>query len=1269
MFGPVIWSGFVGGAAISWTSSGVVGKVGVTASMRSEVADVVVGATGLWCTLLKHTPASVGPTTSMSPTRTGEESAIILTMMPGARATFFQEYNHKHTHEDHFTIISFIYYCILRLDSHENQLTRTAYEMFISFLRLQLLLCICAILGVLCRGSSEANTTDLGEVVAAEHEEYDVPIEYRRRRRLLERKTLSPESKATIRMANEMVLADAKEKGKFVSESSGHNLDPLQERMKETRKKENENHNENIESNNDGTPKKYESFPGGSKYLFNRFRGRANWNRLDPLEHLSLKDIESLPQMEHKPQLEYLGVMIDAGRHYFPILWLKKVIVYLSKMRYNMILFRLTDDENFIVKLDSYPQLAVSAATMMINDNMNTTATASDGNTNIDNKQKAPPTNKKKSSHEYPPLLYMPKDLKEVVAFAKKHGIMMVPEINLPFQATSWAGIPGLIVNCPNFICDVGHFTPVNVYHHDFSKILKAVLKEVLDIFDTPKMLHLGGAMSMHDADECFQEAGWITDDDIKPIVGGKREDSQQSSSSPLYTYWETFETTLQAVLKDISYPEQQVIRTQLLEEVPNMNEDPLDREAQEQVDMEQNMEEIVDDDEVASANNNALRVEKVPVRTGGIKQYWMSFPTPSNSRSDASMEKASDFKLSESLISTGLDFSSEHDANAVDIYRTTLKVMELPQKPKGIVVGAFVGTDFWMQLNVPARLIAISMGASHKGVVDSKKPFLAQETWAVYNTTCHSLMKGPSKTFCDLYGLPAINSNAYLQHYTTTGRAWRHAICNRLTNPDEVRVFRAIKPTRVAASASGNALFFRTFHRPPASSSEPDNQKKTEAAAPLHIAHEVGKLKQSAKIKKTGVIFDIANSLATPEKIQSLAQEYIAPLRIDLLQLRLVDDFAFAVEPKFHPRLALFGDQWPVRLSKFRPLVEMATTEWEMEVFPEISITTNAGGWMNSGYLVPCPIRYCKYGTAIPNDIREPQFLPVVYGVLRELKETFGSSSSYIHLGADERVENLKCYEESGLGKDEDPPFGVFEAKLKKILLMLGYKPENVIRWDNDEQLSYEDRVGGITHYRVPVDPEQMIPDIREEEPYFVTVSLLDGTAFSVYQRTRALVAVNAVGIMGELRSMDRSLLKTQHLGLRLIAFLLGNSSMKEMSQEQFVIEAIKICNAVQFKAYKDDPRCKAAEEFLKNEKASGGENGADDDAAADGMESKSSYPIAVEVHRKEMCDSYTRTVVRNTMKEEFVRVQEKANPAYSKYWSVCKVLNLYNNTAADRC
>ena len=108
----------------------------------------------------------------------------------------------------------------------------------------------------------------------------------------------------------------------------------------------------------------------------------------EPIDTLSNKfDISSLHSTNLTNELPHLGVLLDAGRHYFPIEWIKRMIDVLSIMNYNLIHFRLTDDQTFNVQLESQPLLAYP--------------------TTLNNNTK----------------VYSPNELRDIVKYAKSKGI------------------------------------------------------------------------------------------------------------------------------------------------------------------------------------------------------------------------------------------------------------------------------------------------------------------------------------------------------------------------------------------------------------------------------------------------------------------------------------------------------------------------------------------------------------------------------------------------------------------------------------------------------------------------------------------------------------------------------------------------------------------------------------------------------------------------------------------------------------------------------
>lgn len=939
------------------------------------------------------------------------------------------------------------------------------------------------------------------------------------RRRLQQRRTLDPASKAAVLYANEMAIANAKERGPpFRQEEKA---DPFQVTRDMAMKKDADQ--KQSENNN----KKHSRLDVASVR-----KEVTDWKPWDPLLRNPQQILDAVSEQLDlaKPQVDYLGVTVDAGRYYFPIDWLKSLIIHLQQLNYNLIHLRLTDDEQIVVQLESHPELTKFL--------------------------------KKKTTR------YSPSELKELVAFAKDHGISVIPEINLPLRAASWAGIPGLIVPCPNFICENAHYIPLNLEHPQISTILYNVLEEILTIFDHPPMLHLGGTMSLRDSDGCFEEA------DIKGGTG---------------KYWETFEGILGEVLKKLSYPEEQVIRLEY------------------------------------------LRDESMPVdRVGGIEHYWMSLP-------GANPNKPSSL-FAESIVSTELDLAADNDVNALALFSQTMDIMRLSEnKPKAIVVRTvYLSPDSWLTRNVVARLIAVSMGASITANEAKSPSNLLTEFDSKYSTNCQRLL-GNDNTLCKLKGHTAGTKLTDLLAVSMS--SWKQDLCSHLTVGTTTKVFQPHVPNQHYASEMGNQVFWTNFHRPPTTYTPKFNK---EGAKKRKVSKEVEALHH--KVEKTGVIFDLANSIVPAENVKTLLTMFVAPLGVDMLQLRLSDDFNFGVQLESNSRLsrAVWNKErtealrTKPKLTDFHQVVD-AASEWNMEVFPEVSLSTNAGGWVEGGFLVRCPIKYCKEGTWIPNDIRDPMLLPLVYAVLWELRQSFGGSSPFFHLGADERVENLKCYEEAGLKEDEDPPFGAFESKLKKLLLMLGVKPEHVIRYDNIEQLSYEDRLGDITHYHVPDTPGEL-PDVRPEEPHFMTADLLSRNIYSIYKDAHKMAAAKPLGVMGEIRTLDKTIWEEQHMGIRLIAFVLGLSTwdngaagQQMLTKEEFVKKAIEICRAAKLPVYAYDLDCQEAKKLLEDEKVIDGDDDAMDDLPT-------LYPEMTTKYRDLLCAVNTRARRTTVMRTKYV-------------------------------
>jgi len=333
-----------------------------------------------------------------------------------------------------------------------------------------------------------------------------------------------------------------------------------------------------------------------------------------------------------------LGILVDAGRHYFPLPWLKRLVDVLAVLQYNLIHFRLTDDQAFAIQLESQPKLACP--------------THINGNTKV----------------------YTRSDIRELIAYARSKHISVIPEINVPGHAGAWMGIPGLVIPCRNQACAQGYAIPLNISHPNFRAILTDVIREVVDIFENPPYLHLGGD-EMELAKPCFDEVG-----------------------ADIFDY-NIFEAMLQEILQEVGYPEEQVIRWRETSFAPQ------------------------------SAENRQLL--KARRRTGAINHWWHDTPGKTENVTVGtpiigSARLYMDVNFDEAAWEVFLH--SRKWWHLSDVF-----AQNAPANLKGIIVGCFeLDTDFFHDRNVIGRLLAVTIGVSNMGIASGN------QLNRVYGELCH---------------------------------------------------------------------------------------------------------------------------------------------------------------------------------------------------------------------------------------------------------------------------------------------------------------------------------------------------------------------------------------------------------------------------------------------------------------------------------------------------------------------------------------------------
>lgn len=120
-----------------------------------------------------------------------------------------------------------------------------------------------------------------------------------------------------------------------------------------------------------------------------------------------------IPSVEIKdsPRYQYRGMMLDCSRHFHPIERVKRVINQLAHYKFNTFHWHLTDDEGWRIEIKSLPELTTIGAWRGVDH------TIEPQYTNI---------------AEHYGGFYTQKEIREVIEFADKRGITIIPEIDIP---------------------------------------------------------------------------------------------------------------------------------------------------------------------------------------------------------------------------------------------------------------------------------------------------------------------------------------------------------------------------------------------------------------------------------------------------------------------------------------------------------------------------------------------------------------------------------------------------------------------------------------------------------------------------------------------------------------------------------------------------------------------------------------------------------------------------------------------------------------------
>ena len=178
------------------------------------------------------------------------------------------------------------------------------------------------------------------------------------------------------------------------------------------------------------------------------------------------------------PRFRYRGFMIDVGRHFFPVSYLKQMIDLMALHNINYFHWHLTEDQGWRIEIKKYPKL-----------------------TEIGSKRDSTIIDWETKKFDGKPHsgFYTQDEAREIVRYAADRFITVVPEIDLPGHTTAaLASYPEL--GCTGgpykVLCSFGVFPDVLCAGNDQTlQFTKDVLDEIMDILPS-EYIHIGG-------DEC----------------------------------------------------------------------------------------------------------------------------------------------------------------------------------------------------------------------------------------------------------------------------------------------------------------------------------------------------------------------------------------------------------------------------------------------------------------------------------------------------------------------------------------------------------------------------------------------------------------------------------------------------------------------------------------------------------------------------------------------------------------------------------------------
>ncbi|MDR1668081.1 MAG: family 20 glycosylhydrolase, partial [Bacteroidales bacterium] len=196
---------------------------------------------------------------------------------------------------------------------------------------------------------------------------------------------------------------------------------------------------------------------------------------------ISDEQAPSLPnvKIEDRPRFAYRGFMLDVGRYFFSVDYLKRYFDMMAHYKLNVFHWHLTEDCGWRIEIKKYPELTRKAAWRS-----STQITYEGGSNRIPHGG-----------------YYTQEQVKDLIRYAAERHITIMPEIEMPGHTLAALSV------FPELSCTGGPFAVPLLWEHgtwqleddifcagndDTFTFLENVLTEMIDLFPSP-YIHIGG--------------------------------------------------------------------------------------------------------------------------------------------------------------------------------------------------------------------------------------------------------------------------------------------------------------------------------------------------------------------------------------------------------------------------------------------------------------------------------------------------------------------------------------------------------------------------------------------------------------------------------------------------------------------------------------------------------------------------------------------------------------------------------------------------------